>query len=316
VTTAEATRADDHADRSLRFDDQVVVITGAGKGLGRAYALSLARRGAAVLVNNRRQEGETRGSADDVAAEIRAAGGRAVPNHEEVDCVGAGERIVGAAIEEFGRIDVAIANAGVSRVAAFHRMSLAEIREIIAINLDGAIELLHAALPHLREQKSGRMLVTTSSAALYGDAGFVAYATAKAALIGLVASLAHECTRVGVGVNAILPLAHTPMTHGLFAGDVFPPGSADVLGPEPVADLATWLVSGACDRSGEVWIAGGRVFQRAAVATSPGIVVEGPVTPELLARRAAEIADVAAARTYASGAALLEEMAERTLGLV
>ena len=298
----------------LRFDGQVAVVTGAGKGLGRAYAEQLAARGAAVLVNNRRHAGEVEGSAGEVAAAIRRLGGRAAANYEAADAPGSGQRIVEAALEEFGRIDVVIPNAGIAAVAAFHKMTLERIDEVFAVNLRGALEVVHAALPHLRGQGSGRILMTTSSAALYGDAGFVVYAAAKSALLGFVASLALESTRAGVGVNAILPFAHTPMTEGLFRGDAFPEGAAGVLDPASVASLATWLVSRECDRTGEVWLAGGNAFRHAAILVSPGVVVDGGVTAEAIAERADEIADLAGGDTYPSGQALLDDLARRALG--
>jgi NAD(P)-dependent dehydrogenase (short-subunit alcohol dehydrogenase family) len=299
----------------LRFDGQVAVVTGAGKGLGRAYAEALAARGASVLVNNRRHEGEHEGSAGAVAAGIRARGGRAVANHEPADEPGSGQRIVEAAMEAFGRLDVVIPNAGIAAVAAFHKMTLARIDEVFAVNVRGALELVHAALPLLREQRSGRILMTTSSAALYGDAGFGAYAAAKSAMIGFVASLALETARAGIGVNAILPFAHTPMTTGLLESDAFPEGSASVLEPAAVASLATWLVSAECHRTGEVWLAGGRAFRRAAVVVSPGVVLDGEITAERIAASADEIARLDGAGTSASGQALLDDLARRSLGL-
>jgi NAD(P)-dependent dehydrogenase (short-subunit alcohol dehydrogenase family) len=297
----------------LRFDGQVVIVTGAGKGLGRAYAEDLAARGAGVLVNNRRHPGEMEGSAGEVAAAIRARGGRAVANHEPVDAPGSGERILAAALEAFGRVDVVIPNAGVAAVTAFHKMPLDEVDEVLAVNLRGALELVHAALPHLREQGSGRILMTTSSAGLYGDAGFAAYATAKSALHGFVLSLALENARAGIGVNAIMPFAHTPMTDGLLRGDAFPAGSAAVLDPASVASLATWLVSRECARTGELWLAGGNVFRRAEMVVSPGVVFDGDVTAELVAARAEQIADLAGADVFSSGQALLEDIARCSL---
>jgi NAD(P)-dependent dehydrogenase (short-subunit alcohol dehydrogenase family) len=208
-----------------------------------------------------------------------------------------------------------IANAGVSRVAAFHKTTLAEVDDLMAVNLRGALEVVHAALPSLRDQRGGRVLLTTSSTALYGDAGFVAYAAAKSGVIGFVAALARECVRAGIGVNAVLPFAHTPMTDALFAGDAFPAGSADVLGPGPVASLAAWLVSESCSRTGEVWVAGGPVVRRAAVVVSRGVDLTGEVTPEAIAAQADAIADLTGAQTYPSGEALLDDIARRALRL-
>ena len=171
---------------------RTAIVTGAGKGLGKAYAELLAARGAAVLVNNRLHLGQTAGSADDVVDTIRAVGGTAVADHHDVEEVGAGRAMVDAALEAFGRIDLVVANAGVSAPSAFHKEPLDQVRQVLEINLLATLELVHAALPHLREQRFGRIAVTTSSAAVFGDAGFATYAASKAALIGFTAALAQE----------------------------------------------------------------------------------------------------------------------------
>jgi NAD(P)-dependent dehydrogenase (short-subunit alcohol dehydrogenase family) len=298
----------------IEFRDQVAIVTGAGKGLGRSYAEALACRGAAVLVNNRRHPGESLGSADEVVAAIREAGGAGAASYEAVDQPGAGKRIVDTALAAFGRLDLVVANAGISDPVAFHKEPIDHVRRLLDVNLFGAIELVHAALPILREQRFGRIVVMTSSAALYGDAGFVSYAAAKAGLVGFVAALAHEALRVGVTINAILPFAHTPMTRGLFEAGHFPAEAAEALGVGPVTSLALWLLSRDCDRTGQVWVAGGRVFRRAVMGLSPGIVMDGDVSPERVAARAAEIAAPGTPSIYVSGAEMLEDIARVSLG--
>ena len=297
----------------IRFDGRAVVVSGAGKGLGRAYAETLAARGAGVLVNNRSHAGDGVPAAEQVAQAIRDAGGKAVANFEAVEAPGAGVRIIEAALSAFGRVDVVIANAGVSAPTAFHRETLDDVRALVEINLFGALGLVHAALPQLRAQGYGRVIVTTSSAALYGDAGFVAYGTAKAALIGFTASLAQESARAGITVNAVLPFAHTPMTAGLFEAGFGGEGAGGVMGAAPVAELVAWLTSEACRRSGEVWIAGGRVVRRAGMVLGPGIVGDGEITAELLAEREREAAALEGGVSPSSGGAMLEELARQTL---
>lgn len=297
----------------IDFRGRVAIVTGAGKGLGRSHAEALARRGAAVLVNNHRRPGEP-SSADAVVEGIRESGGIAVADYESVDAAGAGERMVAAALAAFGRIDVVVANAGWSEPTAFHRESGAHLRRMIEVNTLSAVELIRAALPPLRAQKYGRIVVSTSSAALFGDAGFVSYATAKAALIGFVTALSHETVRAGVTVNAVLPFAHTPMTDGLFAGNTFPEGTADVMTPQTVSNLLLWLASEHCRESGQTWLAGGRVLRKAITRVTRGIVVGADdLSPELLAARAGEIADPTGASEYRSGAELLAAMAEASL---
>jgi NAD(P)-dependent dehydrogenase (short-subunit alcohol dehydrogenase family) len=299
----------------IRFDGRAVVITGAGKGLGRAYAETLAARGACVLVNNRAHPGDEVPAAEQVARVIRGAGGKAVASFEAVEAPGAGARIIDAALDAFGRVDVVIANAGVSAPAPFHREAMSDVRALIEINLFGALGLVHAALPHLRAQRYGRVIVTTSSAALYGDAGFVSYGTAKAALVGFTTSLAQESARAGITANAVLPFARTPMTEGLFAGGFLAEGAADAMGPAPVAELVAWLASEGCRRTGEIWVAGGRVVRRAAVVLGRGILSDTEITAEQLAALELEAAALERASDCPSGGAMLADMAEQTLGI-
>lgn len=300
----------------IRFDGQVAIVTGAGKGIGRAHAERLAERGAAVVVNNRRRAEEADpGSAVEVAEAICARGGKAAANLEHVEDEGAGERMVEDAVERFGGLDILICNAGASWVQTFHRMSQAEIRELIEINLMGTLAVIRAALEIMRPAGRGAILVTTSTAALYGDVGFAAYAAAKAAMWGFVASLAEEGRRVGVRINAIAPFVHTQMTEWIFEGGHYPhPEVAEALGPEGVADLALWLVSRDCPLSGETLIAGGNVFARAELRTSRGIeLAPHEVSPETLAERYAELADMEGAESYSQGGELLRSIVERTV---
>jgi hypothetical protein len=159
------------------------------------------------------------------------------------------------------------------------------------------------------------VIVTTSSAALYGDAGFVSYGTAKAALIGFTTSLAQESARAGITVNAVLPFARTPMTEALFEAGSVADGAADVMGPEPVAELVAWLTSAECRRTGEIWIAGGRVVRRAAIVLGRGILSDAEITAEKLAGLELEAAALEGAVGHPSGAAMLREMAQQTLGV-
>jgi len=300
----------------MRFDGQVAVVTGAGKGLGRAYAELLAERGAAVVVNNRPPRGDAPSTLERVVQGIRSAGGTAIANHEAMGEPGAGARVVADALDHFGRIDVVIANAGASAPRAFHHEDLDDVRATIDAHLWGTVELVHAALGAMRAQHYGRILVTSSSAALHGDAGFVAYATAKAALHGFVGSLAKEVARAGIAINAIVPFARTSMTEGLFDSGVFPEGAAEVLDVGTVAAAAVWLVSASCARNGEMWIVGGRQLRRAATVVSPGTLLDAdPITPEAVAARAERVVIDGSATTYASGAELLQDIARASLSV-
>ena len=238
---------------------RVAIVTGAGKGIGRACALTLASRGARVLVNNRRHPGETdeQTSAGQVVAAIRAAGGSAQANHESVQAEGAGERMVAHALEHFGRVDILVANAASPQAATFRKQTLEEFRAIFDVGFLGALQLVHAAWPHLLDQGWGRVIMMTSSAGRYGNHGLAAYSASKAAIEMLMRSLAAEGASRGVRVNAVSPYADTQMTHSYLAEDL-----ARCLRPEAVAPLVGWLASDACTANGEVFVAGGGRLRR------------------------------------------------------
>jgi NAD(P)-dependent dehydrogenase (short-subunit alcohol dehydrogenase family) len=170
------------------------IVTGAGKGLGRAYALHLAARGARVLVNNRRHPGEDddQTSAAQTVAAIRAAGGTAVANWSDVTDPASGSAMVTQAHDQLGGLHIVVANAGVDNPTAFHKQSMAEFRAIFDTSFFGNLHLAHAAWPHLLEQGHGRMVLTASSAGLHANHGQSAYSAAKSAVIGLVRALAIE----------------------------------------------------------------------------------------------------------------------------
>jgi NAD(P)-dependent dehydrogenase (short-subunit alcohol dehydrogenase family) len=301
----------EHPPALIRFDGQVALVTGAGKGLGQAYAEALAARGARVVVNNRRHPGgEARGSADAVVDAIRARGGEAVADYESVEQEGAGVRMVEHALDRFGRLDVLICNAGVGTASMFHKMSLEAVRQQIEINTMGTLAPIHAALPHMRDVGYGRILTNTSNAGIFGAVGWAAYAASKSAMHGFVASLAAENEAKGVHVNAILPFAHTTMTGDLFHNEAFPEGTDRRLTPEVVANLAVWLVSQECRSSGQVFIGGGRVFRRVRMVQSEGIELDDP-TPELLAEHAEEIGAMDLLILYEDTPSLLRDIVER-----
>tara|TARA_R110002110_G_scaffold199015_2_gene409717 strand:- start:9848 stop:10759 length:912 start_codon:yes stop_codon:yes gene_type:complete len=237
---------------------KVAIVTGAGKGLGRAYALELAARGARVVVNNRCHPGDAVRSADAVVAEIRAAGGDAVAEFSAAEDPRCGERLLALALAQYGRLDIVIANAGVSEAASFHRQSLEEFRRIIEINLMGTAHLLHPTFAHLYRERSGAMVVSSSAAGLYGEHGLPAYSASKAAVIGLCHALALEGAAHNVRVNTIAPFANTAMTR-----DSLPPALGARLSPEAVASVVAWLVGDSCPLNGETLVAGGGNIARA-----------------------------------------------------
>ena len=270
------------------------IVTGAGKGLGRAYALHLAARGAAVLVNNRRYPGEADAdtSASRTVDAIRAAGGTAHPDWCDVDDPDSGVRMVEAALGRLGGLDVVVANAGVDRAGLLRNQTLAEFRAIFDVGFLGTLHLVHAAWPRLVGQGYGRVLLTTSSAGLYGNRGQAAYSAAKGAVIGLMRALALEGRRNGVRVNAISPYGHSQMTAPYMDAE-----AAARFDPARVAPLVGWLCSEACDLSGEVLVCGGGALRRATPMETAAV----PLDPDDPRASVAALAD-RTARTWDSAA--------------
>ncbi|MGN0097095.1 MAG: SDR family NAD(P)-dependent oxidoreductase [Corynebacterium sp.] len=213
------------------FAGQVAVITGAGGGLGRAHALDLAKRGVKVVVNDL-------GNADAVVDEIAAAGGEAIANGADVSDVEAAAAMIDAAVQQWGRIDILINNAGILRDKSFAKMDLADFRKVVDVHLMGSVNCTKAAWPHMVEQGYGRILMTTSASGIYGNFGQSNYGAAKSGLVGLTNVLAIEGERKGIKVNALAPTAATQMTDGLIDED-----AAAKLGPETVTPGAVFLVS-------------------------------------------------------------------------
>lgn len=249
---------------------RTAIVTGAGKGLGRAYALHLARQGAKVLVNNRRHAGESdaQTSAQQTVQAIRAAGGTAIANWCDVTDPDSGTAMVEQARSHFGRLDILIANAGVDRAGAFAKQSLADFRAIFDTSFFGNLHLVHAAWPDLIAQDYGRVVLTTSSAGLYGNYGQGAYSAAKSAVIGLVRALALEGKRHGVRINAIAPYGYSQMTAPYMASEM-----ATTFDPQRVAPLVGWLASAGCDVSGEVLVCGGGLVRRAGVGETDALTM-------------------------------------------
>ncbi|MFK7830050.1 MAG: SDR family NAD(P)-dependent oxidoreductase [Congregibacter sp.] len=261
-----------------RAAQRVAIISGAGKGLGRAYALELASRGMAIVVNNRRHATDVEPSAAAVVREIRDAGGMAVANYGPAEDPETGESLLALALETFGRLDVVIANAGVSEAATFVKQDVESFNRTLTINLQGTAYLLLPSFRHLYAQGSGHVLVSTSAAGLYGEHGLPAYSAAKAGLIGLMHSLALEGRAHGVFVNAIAPFARTQMTD-----DTLSAAGVKGLGPEEVAPIVAELVAADATISGEVVIAaGGRIARAAALNSQPRSCADGEDARALL----------------------------------
>jgi NAD(P)-dependent dehydrogenase (short-subunit alcohol dehydrogenase family) len=195
----------------ISFSNQIAIVTGAGRGIGRRYALDLARRGASVVVNDIGSDEQGRTRAESVADEIRKAGGRAVASEHDVTTSGGGEAITELALEQFGSVDVVINNAGFLRRGMFDELPLEHVKQVIDVHLLGAFHVTQPAWKIMKQKSYGRV-VLTSSAASFGMQGNSNYVAAKAGLLGLVAALSLEGADHGINVNGILPLAQSMIT--------------------------------------------------------------------------------------------------------
>ena len=270
----------------LRFDGRVAVITGAGRGLGRAYALLLASRGCKVVVND--NGGSTRGDevianpADEVVAEIKAAGGEAVAATQSVATPEGAAGIIQTAIDTWGRIDVLIHNAGNVRYGTIADLSIEDFTAVTDVHLKGGFYLAKAALPPMIAAGYGRVVLTASCSGLYGSQTTVAYGMSKAGLMGLNNVIALEGGEHGVQSNTIIPAAVTRMADGLDTSQ-YPP-----LDPELVAPMVAWLAHDSCGLTGEHLIAGGGRMARAWTVESKG-AWQASWTPEEVAAQAETI---------------------------
>ncbi|MDJ0887057.1 MAG: SDR family NAD(P)-dependent oxidoreductase [Desulfobacterales bacterium] len=294
-------------EHQIRFDGRVAIVTGAGGGLGRAYALELARRGARVVVNDLggARDGAGEGSAtpaEAVVAEIAAAGGEAVASFDNVARPEGGAAIVQTALAAFGTVDIVINNAGILRDKSFAKMTPENWQAVLDVHLSGAYHVTRPAFEVMKAKGYGRIVMTTSAAGLYGNFGQTNYSAAKLGLVGLMNTLKLEGAKYGIQVNTIAPLAASRLT-----ADVMPPDLFGKMKPEFVVPLVVFLCSAECTASGQVFNAGMGYFNRAGVLTGRGVQLgEGDRPPDLEAIQAswdrindleggAEIADAFAA---------------------
>ena len=276
----------------IGFDGRVAIVTGAGGGLGRAHAKLLAARGAAVVVNDVGGsvpgEGSDTAAADHVVAEILADGGTAVADYNSVATPEGGEAIVRRALDEFGRVDIVVNNAGILRDKTLANMEWRDLQDVLAVHLEGAFYVTRPAFVKMKEQQYGRIVVTSSASGLFGNFGQTNYGAAKMGLIGFMNALKLEGMKYGIKVNAVAPIARTRMTEELL-GDL-----ADHLHPDAVAPAVAYLCSEACEFTGEIWSVGGGSVSRIFVGLCDGWFKhpdEGIPTIEEIAEHLDEIRD-------------------------
>jgi NAD(P)-dependent dehydrogenase (short-subunit alcohol dehydrogenase family) len=280
------------------FAGDVVLVTGSGAGLGRAYAHLLAREGARVVVNDLSSAPDGRsvigGSAQEVVDEITAAGGIAVADAHSVADPDGARAAVATALDHFGRLDAVINNAGIVRSGGYQRLTPDDIAAVLGVHLIGSLLVTRAAWAPMKDQGYGRVVFTSSSIGLLGSPGQAAYGGAKGALVGLTRVLATEGAAHGIRVNAVAPMAVTRLNEGIMSS-MF--GSAtEQLSPDVVAPATAYLVHGECRLSGEVVSAAGGRVARFAVGTGP--LVGDLDSPEALRDAIADVRATSPARWW------------------
>ncbi|MEZ7981524.1 MAG: SDR family oxidoreductase [Myxococcota bacterium] len=252
----------------IRFDDRVAVITGAGGGLGKTYALEFAKRGGKVVVNDLggSADGSGAGSsmADQVVKEISEAGGTAVANYDSVATVEGGEAIIQTALDNFGQVDIVVNNAGILRDKSFAKLTNAELEIVLDVHLKGAFYVSQPAFRAMKERNYGRFIFTASAAGIFGNFGQTNYGAAKMGLVGLSNVLAVEGKKNNILSNVIAPIARTRLTEDLMGA------LADNLHPEQVTSLVTYLCSEANEETHQIYSVGGGKYSRIFIGMAPG----------------------------------------------
>ena len=298
--------------QDIRFDSKVAIVTGAGGGLGRRHALELARRGAKVVVNDlggaMDGSGGNSAAAEAVVAEITAGGGEAIANGSSVTDDGGVALMVRQAMDQWGRIDVLVANAGVLRDKSFSKMEIADFELVLNVHLMGTVKPVKAVWEIMRAQNYGRIVCTTSSSGLYGNFGQSNYGAAKLGIVGFMNTIKLEGAKSGIRINAISPVAATRMTEGLMSQEVL-----DALKPESVTPGVVYLASDEAP-TGAVLAAGAGVFALSRIYETEGVNLNGDLTAEGVRDHWAQISDEAGQKAYTTGAEQGAKIFQRLAG--
>ena len=288
---------------SIRFDDKVAIVTGAGGGLGRSHALDLASRGAKVVVNDLggSVDGASKGSssaAEKVVEEIKAMGGDAISNGSSVTDKAGVKKLVDDAMAAYGRIDILVNNAGVLRDKSFAKVTLDDFEFVVDVHMMGSVYCTKAVWPIMVEQKYGRIVMTSSSSGIFGNFGQSNYGSAKMGVVGLMNTLRIEGQKNNIKVNSLVPVAATRMTENLGMPDaVF-----DSLKPESVSPAVIFMASEDAP-DGVMISAGAGVFAMAEIVHSEGIALKGDdLNADMLAQKWSEASDMSNSKALRSGA--------------
>jgi len=261
----------------ISFEGRVAVITGAGGGLGKTYALQMASRGASLVINDLGGAADGTGSgssmADQVVEEISAAGGKAVANYDSVATPEGGQAIVQTALDNFGKVDILVNNAGILRDKSFLKLEPENLAAVLDVHLKGAFFVSQPAFASMKENGYGRIVMASSGAGVFGNFGQSNYGAAKMGLVGLMNVLAVEGAKYDIKVNTIAPIAKTRLTEQLLGG------LADALDPNFVTPLVTYLSSEKCELTHEIFDVGGGRYARIFVGMAKGWVAPKGSTP-------------------------------------
>jgi NAD(P)-dependent dehydrogenase (short-subunit alcohol dehydrogenase family) len=298
----------------IDFSGQVVAVTGAGRGLGRLYAMDFARRGASVVVNDVggsvRGEGSDSAVADQVVEEIRQAGGTAVASHESVASPEGGEAIVGTAIDRFGRLDAVVSNAGIFQTLPFDELSPADWRRMLTVHLDGAFYLSQPAFRVMKAQGYGRFVFISSSAGVFGQLEAAHYAAAKSGIVGLANVIALEGAPHGISANTVLPTGYSRMVTATVGDrEQFPEETAffSAIDPELVVPMVVYLASRSCQLSHQNYSACAGRYARAYTALAEGWLASpgsNPTADDI----EAQLAAVSATEPYTIPGSIYDEV--------
>ncbi len=286
---------------TIRYDNRVAVITGAGAGLGRNHALFLASRGAKIVVNDLGGavdgSGGSTTAAEKVVAEIKAAGGDAVANADSVATADGAKAIIQTAIDNYGRIDILINNAGNLRDKTFSKLEPEDFDAVVDVHLSGAGYCTLAAWNHMKEANYGRIVMTTSAAGLFGNFGQGNYAAAKLGVVGLMNALKHEGAKYNINVNTVAPMALTRMTEDIMSDKIKP-----LVKPEFVTPVVAWFCAEENTSTGDVIEAGAGYYGKVQIVEARGTVLGGGQvpTPEEIQANYDRITDMSEAQPFNS----------------